>query len=92
MWTLLPPPAAVYTRRHATVDAELLPEEAARANQTVLHCIQRSGDMMYVPHGWGHGVLNLETSVGWATSFNGQVRAEAPAWDTTHPLQPLATW
>ena len=26
---------------------------------------------MFVPEGWGHGVLNLEASVGYAQSFNG---------------------
>jgi hypothetical protein len=31
-----------------------------------LVCVQRAGDVMYVPPGWGHAVLNLNTSVGVA--------------------------
>jgi oxalate decarboxylase/phosphoglucose isomerase-like protein (cupin superfamily) len=29
----------------------------------VLECIQRPGDIIFVPHGWFHIVLNLENSV-----------------------------
>lgn len=29
----------------------------------VLECIQRPGDVIFVPHGWFHIVLNLESSV-----------------------------
>jgi ribosomal protein L16 Arg81 hydroxylase len=29
----------------------------------VLECIQRPGDVIFVPHGWFHIVLNLENSV-----------------------------
>jgi hypothetical protein len=39
--------------------------------------VKRAGDVIYVPHGWGHGVLNLEASVGWATSFTGEHMAFA---------------
>lgn len=35
-----------------------------------LECVQEAGDIMYVPTDWGHGVLNLETSVGVATEFS----------------------
>jgi uncharacterized protein YaaW (UPF0174 family) len=33
-------------------------------------CTQQAGDLMYVPHGWGHAVLNLRTSIGVAIEFN----------------------
>lgn len=33
-------------------------------------CVQEGGDVMYVPRGWGHGVLHLETVVGYAVEFH----------------------
>jgi hypothetical protein len=35
-----------------------------------LECTQEAGDVLYVPRSWGHGVLNLETSVGYAREFS----------------------
>lgn len=54
LWTMLPPPHAVYSRRHASVDAVQVPIEAAARNQSgsVLRCVQRPGDLIYVPDGW----------------------------------------
>jgi oxalate decarboxylase/phosphoglucose isomerase-like protein (cupin superfamily) len=71
LWTMLPPPHAVYTRRHAMVDAVQVPLEAASRNQSgsVFRCVQHPGDLIYVPDGWGHGVLNLGATAGWAKSF-----------------------
>ena len=45
------------------VDTELpkLPE-----GERPLECTQRAGDLMFVPRAWGHGILNLEHSVGFA--------------------------
>lgn len=67
LWTLFPPPSAIYSRLHTQVDSN----KYARlvAGDGVLHCIQRTGDVMFVPEGWGHGVLNLEVSVGYARGF-----------------------
>ena len=54
LWTMLPPPHAVYSRRHASVDAVQVPIEAAARNQSgsVLRCVQHPGDLIYVPDGW----------------------------------------
>eukprot|EP01043_Picozoa_sp_COSAG02_P039278 COSAG02_NODE_3090_length_7388_cov_7.725614_9_plen_225_part_00 len=54
LWTMLPPPHAVYSRRHASVDAVKVPIEAAARNQSgsVLRCVQHPGDLIYVPDGW----------------------------------------
>ena len=32
-------------------------------------CEQRAGDILYVPGGWGHAVINEEPSVGAAVEF-----------------------
>lgn len=36
----------------------------------ILQCTQEAGDVMYVPHGWGHAVLNTQTSIGVAVEFS----------------------
>jgi hypothetical protein len=35
-----------------------------------IECTQFPGDALYVPLGWGHGVLNLETSIGVAIEYS----------------------
>lgn len=67
-WTLLPPNDAVYgalpvREWHAAGGPEALRDQGHR----VLECVQRPGDMLYVPDHWGHAVLNMEPSVGFAT-------------------------
>ena len=32
-------------------------------------CMQRAGDVLYVPNGWGHAILNTRTSIGFAGEF-----------------------
>ncbi len=61
LWTMLPPPHAVYSRRHASVDAVKVPIEAAARNQSgsVLRCVQHPGDLIYVPDGWCVGATNV---------------------------------
>lgn len=34
-----------------------------------MECVQESGDIVFVPEGWGHAVLNLAESVGFASEF-----------------------
>ena len=29
-----------------------------------------AGEVMFVPHSWGHATRNLEPSIGWATEFS----------------------
>ena len=43
-------------------------------NNFTHRCVQRAGDLLYVPDGWAHGVLNLGATVGWANSFFGPQR------------------
>ncbi|EGB02224.1 expressed protein, partial [Aureococcus anophagefferens] len=33
-------------------------------------CVQRAGDVLFVPNNWGHAVLNLRTSVGVAAELS----------------------
>ena len=34
------------------------------------HVIQEAGDVLFVPRGWSHGVLNLRFSIGVAREFD----------------------
>jgi hypothetical protein len=44
-------------------------EPRERPLPRTLRCTQRAGDLLYVPDGWGHAVLNLDTAVGYAREF-----------------------
>lgn len=43
----------------------------------VLECIQRPGDIIFVPHGWFHVVLNLETSFALTHNYVSTVNLRA---------------
>ena len=65
-WALTPPGGASFSTRSAAQTFE----QVASAAGTLL-CTQEAGDVVYVPRGWGHAVLNLRTSVGWAVEARG---------------------
>ena len=73
-WFLQPPAAAEYSTA-AAVDfvAHELPG-LRREGRAPLQCSQAAGDALYVPRGWGHAVLNLNTSVGWVVEFSTAMR------------------
>lgn len=35
-----------------------------------LRCIQEPGDVIFVPHGWGHAAMHLAESVGYSVEFD----------------------
>jgi hypothetical protein len=61
--------------------SQVYPHLAARKSQMPQECIQRAGDLFYVPEGWAHGVVNLDDSV--AVSFQNK------SYATNHHLQGL---
>ena len=66
-WFLFPPfrnGGSLYSR--TPIREWLKSEEPARA----LQCVQRAGDIMYVPGLWGHAVHNMQDCVGCATEFS----------------------
>lgn len=65
-WALTPPGGASFSTRSAAQTFE----QVASAAGTLL-CTQEAGDVVYVPRGWGHAVVNLRTSVGWAVEARG---------------------
>ena len=67
-----PPARAEYSTVPA---ARFFREELPRAAEPPLLCVQRGGDVIFVPNGWGHSVLNLKTSVGYAVEFSSLLHA-----------------
>ena len=83
-WVLLPPshasfstvPGMAWLKQQQQQVARPEPAESARFGRgkhhglaDSLHCTQEAGDVLYVPHGWGHAVVNLQASVGVAVNF-----------------------
>ena len=62
-WFLTPPRYAEYSR---LAPMEFLKEAVPVRRHHMLQCMQRSGDVLYVPNGWGHAILNTRTSIGFA--------------------------
>lgn len=44
----------------------------ATSEQLGLQCMQEAGDIIYIPRLWGHAVLNVQESVGFAIEFEQQ--------------------
>lgn len=68
-WALMPPRAGLYSTQHIQVWRKSTEYKQMRAAGDLLECIQEPGDVLYVPTAWAHGVLNLDTSVGYAMEF-----------------------
>lgn len=56
-WWMVTPRHAVWSRRHVREYAE---EGKGGPQEVPMECVQRGGDLVYVPGEWGHGVINLE--------------------------------
>lgn len=46
-----------------------VPHGSSSARGRRLYCVQRAGDVLFVPAGWGHSTLNLQESIGVANFF-----------------------
>ena len=65
MWHVWTPADATYAQRHVDVAlqrAELLPH--------ALKCEQGPGEVVVLPHLWGHATRNLQPSIGWVSELN----------------------
>ena len=60
-WYLRPPSTATYSTEP--------PRDWYGKPRDAIVCEQRAGDILYVPAGWGHAVVNEEPSVGAAVEF-----------------------
>eukprot|EP00633_Aureoumbra_lagunensis_P008734 CAMPEP_0197310136 /NCGR_PEP_ID=MMETSP0891-20130614/8760_1 /TAXON_ID=44058 ORGANISM="Aureoumbra lagunensis, Strain CCMP1510" /NCGR_SAMPLE_ID=MMETSP0891 /ASSEMBLY_ACC=CAM_ASM_000534 /LENGTH=1110 /DNA_ID=CAMNT_0042795639 /DNA_START=226 /DNA_END=3558 /DNA_ORIENTATION=- len=82
-WIIYPPAFNVMSNQHIRyweakdrLQAELNPYAP---QPKPFHCLQRQGDVLIVPELWGHGVINLHTSIAVATEVKqSQFRAPLP--------------
>lgn len=70
-WFLFPPNEARFSRIPISewVDSRL----GGITDPAPIEVLQQSGDILFVPKGWGHAVLNLAPSVGVACEFDSVV-------------------
>ena len=72
IWTFWPPVLSFYSTQN--VDEWFTNTRDKRLNNKedgVLTCVQRPGDVLFVPNMWGHAVLSLEDySIGFAHLYN----------------------
>lgn len=68
-WLLWPPASSFWTTKHI---GRWLGEDYHNATKDTrpLECRQGPGDVMYVPALWGHGVINLTPTAGFAQEFS----------------------
>ena len=67
LWLLWPPARAAYSATPALDFARALALNASLPRPLV--CAQRVGDVVFVPAGWGHAVLNTREVAGLAVEF-----------------------
>lgn len=68
-WYVHMPQEAQYSTVHvADYVSKVLP--SLPPAQRPLQCTQLAGDVLYIPHGWSHAVLNMKTSIGFALEFS----------------------
>lgn len=59
-WWVVTPRSAVWSRRHIREYAEDGKGGPAGGEDRPMECVQRGGDLVYVPGDWGHAAMNLE--------------------------------
>eukprot|EP01065_Artemidia_motanka_P025910 TRINITY_DN30849_c0_g1_i1.p1 TRINITY_DN30849_c0_g1~~TRINITY_DN30849_c0_g1_i1.p1 ORF type:complete len:630 (+),score=140.60 TRINITY_DN30849_c0_g1_i1:114-1892(+) len=64
-WGLIPPAYSYFN----TVPGKQWFDSAASKKPFVKHCVQRAGDVLFLPRNWGHTTLNIQTTVAIVTEF-----------------------
>ena len=69
-WLLTPPRQAAFSTKHASkCFVDDVPALEMNGTEPVWRCVQRAGDLLVVPDGWGHTTYNTRTSIGIAREF-----------------------
>ncbi len=69
-WVLFPPEAAFFQLKHARTWFEEDYPVLREAGTAMYECMQHSGEIMFIPHLWGHAVVNVRDSIGAAFSID----------------------
>ena len=69
LWYLWPPSEAHFAFCHVQ-DWQRSHQEGQLRGPAALECVQRPGDIVYVPENWGHAVVNVEDSIAVAYEFS----------------------
>ena len=67
-WYLWPPSTAHFAYSHVK-DWQREYLEGKYSSFPAIECVQRPGEVVYVPENWGHAVVNLEDSIAVAFEF-----------------------
>jgi len=67
-WFLIPPPHARYDLKSGW---EWYAQDYAREKKQygIYECMQHEAEALYVPHSWGHVIVNTRASIGYAGEF-----------------------
>ena len=71
-WQLFPPATTRFSiKPKAAWNAEF--ETYNRSEVEMFDCLQREGDVLFIPRGWAHSTENLEFSTGVAVEFHSEI-------------------
>lgn len=68
LWYLWPPSEAYFTFSHV-LKWQTKHLEGKFSETLATECVQRPGDVVYIPENWGHAVVNLADSIAVAYEF-----------------------
>lgn len=81
-WFLVPPANNFWSRKPA---ATWFADNYSSAPKPMFECVQGPGDIIYIPEGYGHAVLNLEETVAVASEMGLHRQAAAPRQGESRP-------
>ena len=68
-WFLTPPPKATYDLKSGWEWYAQDYERQKASGTKIFECMQYAGEVLYVPHSWGHVIVNTRASIGYAGEF-----------------------
>lgn len=69
-WLLLPPNQAIFSEKQPLEFVKENYPSMRNSSNPPYECVQEAGDIVVVPSGWSHLVLNLQTSIGYALEIS----------------------
>lgn len=76
-WTLYPPRYQIMSHTQILQFWEQDMVDYHKRGIDPVTCVQMAGDVVIVPEGWGHGVLNIQETIAVATEFRPHIWRES---------------